>query len=593
MRFRSGALCLLSLLSLQARLVADITVRVGNLSVTAPTTYQIKRSDGGVSLIRADGEISVRVITVNQLPLPTPKDIQRIVADLPHTSNTVVTDVKSSRHNGSLFVTGKGTVNVGERENQFWLLSTQVGDRAAAGVGFAPRGHAAQDQAELLAILKSVTPALQSSRRFFGFEESGLSNHWMAQGDITIERKRPPTEYQPEIANDADPPPSSDPKGDAIHLSTPGNSIFLAVDGLVPNDWSEMEAVSFWVYRANTQSPPTTIELRIFGKNPRSRFWRKLVVDHQGWKRYSIPLRWMRWGDYHTPEWNDIGRFAIYFRDAGDIWIDSILLEDVEPGHGATLLAADLATLVPQDDATDCKLTDSKDLVLVSTVSELDTEELQKHLSRIKSQVEADFSFLPPMSPQPKLAVLSARAHYQDFVMQLAAALNSQTTIPNADGFTLMDVSASYWDPTQGTLRPVYAHEYLHGLLGHRLRFANQGDWLHEGAATYYQLRAHPQANLAEIIQQGIEDRNLSLPLEKLCNGKRIPLNRYWQAFTMVDLLLNDAAYRLKLPELIKDFQSNGSTELGPPLIRIYKKSWQQLTDDWRSHCRVRFSSAP
>jgi hypothetical protein len=382
---------------------------------------------------------------------------------------------------------------------------------------------------------------------------------------------------------------SAVPQDEAIHLTTAGESALFAAKGLVPQDWTELEAVSFWVYRASGTDTPTTIELQVFGSNPRARFWRKVVIDHEGWQKYSVPLRWMRWGNYYVPEWNDIGRFGIWFRDAGDIWIDSITLEDTDAQLGSTLEGDDLAKLVSSDGTADVKVTDMTDLVLVSATSELSSDELLKHVSSLKKQIESDFPFLPASRVPPKLVVLSKRADYRPFIEKFTAALNSQTAVPASDGLTILDVSVSCWDPAQGTLRPVYAHEYVHGLAGHLLGFENQSDWLHEGLATYYQLKAHPQANYAEIVRMGIENRNLSTPLEELCNGKRIPMNRYWQAQTVVDLLLTDDTYRQQLPQLIAAFQANGSTDLGPALEKILSKDWNQLTDDWRSHCRSRY----
>ena len=439
----------------------------------------------------------------------------------------------------------------------------------------------------------SIESKLNGQERFFGFDTPALKKRWTAQGAITVQRKRPPIEYKSNGTNGVDTRRKSVvPEGAAVHVSTSGKGVFLTTKGLTPRDWSDMETISFWVLRAERDAPPTTVELQIYGTNPQAKFWRKLVIDHHGWKMISVQLRWMRWGNFHVPEWKDISRFGIYFRDAGDVWVDSISLEDASQALGATLVSKDLAEIAFPDRADRVKQIDSKDVVLVTADAELNTDELTNHLSSVAQQVRADFSFLQRNQSSPKLVILPTRADYRQFVLDYAGALNSKSALPKSGGFTIQDVAASFWDPKFGTLRPVYTHEYVHGLLCHILQFQNASDWLHEGAAAYYQLKAHPQTNFSDIVRKGIEDRNFSTPLETLCNGKRIPLNRYWQAVTIIDLLLTDAAYRQRLPDLIAAFRRNGSTDLGPTLMSVFNTTWDQFTTDWRSHCRMRYHIA-
>jgi hypothetical protein len=570
--------------------VAGIEVHFGNLTVKAPNSYGIQDDGNVLSLFNKEKKVRVNLVILDEFPSATRGSIHEIVDGLENTQDVVVNQLKSTTQKTVSMLTGEGTVKLGDDTAHFWFLSIPMGNRGAAGVAFSLHDEKDVHRAELLEILKSISSKLDGTTRFFDFEESGLKNRWSAQGPIGVQRQRPPIVYDLSQSKDVDELRRSQvPKDNAVHLTTSGKSIFLAIEGLAPRDWTELEAVSFWIFRADRSDPPTTIELQVFGSNPRARFWRKLVLDHEGWQMYSVPLRWMRWGNYYVPAWNDVGRFGIYFRDAGDIWIDSITLEDTDGQLGSMIAGADLAKLAFPDGTADVKSTDSTDLILVSATSELSSDELLKHVSSLKRQIESDFSFLPATRVPPKLVVLQAQADYRQFVEKLSAVLNSQTAVPTTDGVTLLDVSVSYWDPAQGTRRPVYTHEYVHGLLSHMLRFENQGDWFHEGVASYYQLKAHPQANLSEIVRQGIDNRNLSTPLEELCNGKRIPLNRYWQAMTIVELLLTNDAYRKKLPELTAAFQNSGSTDLGQPLRGVLDKTWNQLTDDWRSLCRSRY----
>jgi hypothetical protein len=206
----------------------------------------------------------------------------------------------------------------------------------------------------------------------------------------------------------------------------------------------------------------------------------------------------------------------------------------------------------------------------------------------------ADLSFLTLKDDDhgPFLVIAPTRDAYRKFVTDFVTALNSQIAPPASDGFTFHGVAASYWDPQQGTLRPVYTHEYVHAALAEAMRIDNQGEWLHEGLGTYYQMKFHPQANLKQIVQQGLQAPDYMTPLPRLCNGEAISNRRYWQAMTLVELLLSEPKYRQQLPQLIEALRNSKSTNLEPHLKPVLKTDWAQLTDDWRKHCQKHYAVA-
>jgi hypothetical protein len=132
----------------------------------------------------------------------------------------------------------------------------------------------------------------------------------------------------------------------------------------------------------------------------------------------------------------------------------------------------------------------------------------------------------------------------------------------------------------------VYTHEFVHSLVTHGALMDNSSEWFQEGLATYYQSQIYPQANLPRMIIDGIEKKGFRTPLPQLLDGRAIPMTRYWQALTVIELLLTDAAYRAKVPELIAAFQKTGSTDLGPHLESVLKTTWDEFTGKWEEHCR-------
>jgi hypothetical protein len=80
------------------------------------------------------------------------------------------------------------------------------------------------------------------------------------------------------------------------------------------------------------------------------------------------------------------------------------------------------------------------------------------------------------------------------------------------------------------------------------------------------------------------------LPLETLCNGQSIPLDRYWQAVTVCDMLLNDNKYKRKTPDLFAKLRDVDSTDLGPHLESVYGVTWEEFRNDWKSFCATKYA---
>jgi hypothetical protein len=297
----------------------------------------------------------------------------------------------------------------------------------------------------------------------------------------------------------------------------------------------------------------------------------------------------MRWGGGRVPQWDAVSRLGFYLRSKGEVWIDDVAVRLAGKG-AADWSPRELATLAfGAEGAGKIKPVANDDLLLLSNAPDLDADKLAAHLAKAAQAVCADFPHSRARRSPASLLVFADRREYQDFTLRLAKELASQATAPKSDGYTLQGIATSYYDPQAGTLRPTYTHEYVHALLGRTLRLQNSGEWLQEGLAVRYQLRFHPQENVAQIIRQGLGDASFRLPLATLCNGKPIPMNRYWQAMTVVDMLLGHQRYVKRLPALLEAIAQAGSTDLGPHLQPVLETDWPGLEADWRGWCEKKW----
>lgn len=355
-----------------------------------------------------------------------------------------------------------------------------------------------------------------------------------------------------------------------------------------PSDWCDYAMLYLWIYRESQAERPDQIELRCVEADGLAHFWRKIELNHRGWKLLVVPLQSLRWGDRRVPRWDAVKHLVFYCRTAtDDLWIDSIQLALGTERDSAELSGPWLARLAfPNKRADEITIVARQRVELLTDSARIESDRLANHLQQTAETVLRD---LPIATDDQRirgtLIVFDREADYRQFIPRLAAYWNSQGDEPKSGGFTIQAIATSSFSEQHGTLRPVFTHEFVHSLMARALRITNRGEWLHEGLANYYQLRFHPQEGVGRIVLDGIGQADMHLPLKQLCNGRPIPMNRYWQAMTLVEMFLTDETCRLQFAKLLEAFSRNGSTDLEPHL-GLLGGDWPALTERWKRFCR-------
>ncbi len=411
------------------------------------------------------------------------------------------------------------------------------------------------------------------------FEQEGLANTWSASGAIQASR-RP----VPEAAGEGG------PAGHGVELRAGAGTTLYTKNGVVVPDWRSFEGVSFWVYRDTDEveaRPTVTIEMQLYESDGRARFWRRVLLDRAGWTQVVVDLRWCSWGGGRIPRWDAIARLALHFRDETHLWIDSIEIVDEEDGPGARVPLEELGETVFSGRAA-LRFHADDAIEILTDAAALDLAAVSSHLAAVRASVDHDLPFLDPPAERPRVLVFAQDEDYRAFPGRLAERLVRSAAPPAGDGFTLMGIAGTVYDPAQGNVRPTLTHEFVHALLSRCIAIDNSTEWLHEGFANHFQLRFHPQASVASIVRRGISDPSRRLPLARLCDGKPIPTRAYWQAATLVRMLIEDAAFSSHLAELLAGMRAAGSTALEPHLETLGVEGFDELTERWIEFCASR-----
>lgn len=391
------------------------------------------------------------------------------------------------------------------------------------------------------------------------------------------------------------------PEGRAVRMRGESGGGFAISSATITTDWRQVESVGLWLHRTAEEAkehPTVELVLRLSEEDQKALFWRRIEVSHVGWQKLILPLEWFVWSDGRMPRWDLVRTIGVQFRDPGAVTVDTIWIEPSAQPHDEFPSTENLAKLAfpkssvqtKEDSNTDVpnvRTLETRDVQLVSNAKSLDLEQLATHLGTVSKRLHRELPFLTEPSRGAVLFIFQERSEYQRFAPRFARQLNSRLDPPEAGGYTLQGISSSWWDEKQGSLRPVYTHEFVHGYLSRTLPLSTAGDWLQEGLAAHIQLEIHPQENLNQLVLAGLKSPNISFA--ELCNGRPISTSRYWQAATLWKMLLTEPRYQSKLSELIDRLAVANSTDLGPHLNPLWGTDFEKLAAEWRTFCERTF----
>lgn len=373
------------------------------------------------------------------------------------------------------------------------------------------------------------------------------------------------------------------PRGKALRIDGRSRGFVYSASGAVPGRISAAAELSLWIKRG---AAPVTVELQLLEADGNSKFWRKVDLKAEGWQQVDVPLRYMRWGGIRTPAWSRISRVGIFLRNPGEVWIDEVKLR-FAPDAAASLTTAQLAAVafpdVPADAVRSAEWPGGR---VLTDVPQLDLKVIEAHLKQVTERLRADMPFLAqPEGFVPTLIVFADDQQYRQFAPRWAKLHDAQMDPPTGGGFTFMGLATGSWNEKFGNMRPTFTHEFVHAYVECAAGLSSgSGDWLQEGLATHYQLVFHPQDNIPQIVRAGLARPNAHIPLAKLTSGQRVPLDRYWQARTVVQTLLGER-YKAKLAATFEVIRKTGSTDLSKLMESVWSTTLADFEKDWRAFC--------
>lgn len=425
----------------------------------------------------------------------------------------------------------------------------------------------------LVAVLHSILPAAADEPLSF-------------EGSVRVSvRPRSQLEFwkPPEQVVDDGPKP----EGRAVRLRGEVGGGFAVNTAAITSDWRQVESIGLWLHRSVEEAkehPTVELVLRLAEEDQKASFWRRIEVSHVGWQKLVLPLEWFVWSDGRMPRWEKVRFMGLQLRDPGIVTLDTVwAVPAAQPRDEFPATDRLVKLAFPKTDPAQIRTLETRDVQLVTNAKSLELEPLANHLGTVAKRLHRELPFLAEPARGAVLFVFQERAEFQRFAPRIARQLNSRLDPPEAGGYTLQGISSSWWDEKQGSLRPVYTHEFVHGYLARTLPLSTTGDWLQEGLAAHIQLEFHPQDNFSQILREGL--KSSSTPLAELCNGRPISTSRYWQAAMLWKMFLSEPRDQSKLAELIERLAAANSTDLGPHLEPLWQTNFDKLTVDWRTFC--------
>jgi hypothetical protein len=409
------------------------------------------------------------------------------------------------------------------------------------------------------------------------FETRGLAADWNApQGGLAFEIAAAPAD--------------GGASGPALRLHGPAKGFLHTRKTVLPEILTNECALTFRVRPAETAPLPAEFEVQFIEHDGTSKFWRKVTVATQGWTRVELPLRFFRTSGVRLPRWTSVRYFAFHFRGEADLWIDDVAFVR-EPGLGTEIGLKELRAIAfPEAAEGAVRAVRSAEFAVLTDSADLDLKDLAAALGQLTAGLRRQLPSLPPPERPPVLAVFAREADYRAFPGRIAERLGSQASPPGSDGYTIVGVATSFWDPAKGTRRPVYFHEFAHAWLAQAGGLACEGGWLHEGVANHVQLTMVPQDGFAELIAKVIASGSAK-PFGELCTDRPVRVADYWQILTLYRMLLEREPYATRLPGLFTAVRDANTFDLDRHLQPVFGVDEVRLTADWRAFCAAAYGA--
>lgn len=331
-----------------------------------------------------------------------------------------------------------------------------------------------------------------------------------------------------------------------------------------------------------SKQQPLVFEFQSFATERKAWRWTKVSIDSTGWQTVELPTRYFRHSGAAYLPWEETRRFAFRFRNAGRIELDGVELVDAPvETHPSTLSLEELSRLAfgPKG-----RIHRSGSFAILTDEPRLKPEETFAQLNRMLQMFRSDFPLAKlPAQPIP-LLIFSKESRYRTFWGDLSAKFNSQGPVPPSGGYAMLGIAGSFYDPAQGSVRPVYLHEACHALIARTFGLASQGGWLQEGLANYYQLR-WGKKDTGVFAQNLLANRRL-VPLGKLLDGSPIGMKNYAQVALVIEWIL--ATRKDGLHPAIRGMAKQGSSALAPLAQVHFGKSLAGLEEEWISWLKTR-----
>ena len=291
----------------------------------------------------------------------------------------------------------------------------------------------------------------------------------------------------------------------------------------------------------------------------------------------ELPTKYFRHSPAAFVPFEETRRFAFRFRVAGRLHLDGIEL--VEGGFGTRPSELSLEEIGKMAFGTKATIHRGKTFAVITDEPRLEVKDTLAALDELLVMVLADFPELKAPKSLSPLLVFSDEIRYRAFWRELAEAFTSQGPKPDSDGYSMLGIAGSYYDPRQGSVRPVYVHEACHALMTRLLGISSEGDWLHEGLANYYQLRFTKQ-NFGTIAKTLVAQRRL-IPLPRLLNGQAISMQSYAQSALFIDWIMSNSTRKARFLPAIRSMAKSGSTLFDPAAKIHFGASVQRIEASW------------
>lgn len=347
-------------------------------------------------------------------------------------------------------------------------------------------------------------------------------------------------------------------------------------------DWSPFAELRFWVYVEGDEGTASVVTAVTTSVSPRPATHTASVPVGR-WTEVRAPLRWFDGASSYTKVQEVVWRMPF-----GTSWFGGVQLA-ADSAYSSTLALDELVNTAYAGRPR--VVSEGPVITVVAPQGSPDAAPLQALARTAFDALSAQTGIAGKSGEKPVLMLFPDLATFRSAVEACRSKWGGAVPPPQGDDWVANGAGFGVFQVGPGYARPVHKRTIASLWLERVAGLRADGSWFAEGLATLAQYGDGSRKEVVTLMRAIPQNEQLRKPLSTWATGQRVAIATTLQAMGLVQMLIEEPAYRSKLPNLIRKMAARPTSDLRPLAQPVFGKSLDTVEADWLAFLRKRYAA--